>query len=151
MSVLPFSPTIGGMATVRIKIAAVLIALCASLALGACGSETGDDTAADGASDGASESTSESPTETPSESSTEPGALPECADVWVDGQVLPKDYTACTSEGETITPVKKKCGYGSAFLEQDGQFFAMLGNPITDAGDLETSEAYQQLLATCQA
>lgn len=143
------------MATVRIKIAAVLIAVGAGFTLGACGSESGDDVAADGTS----ASSSESPTETPTESSTdastdastEPGALPECADVWVDGQVLPQDYKACTSEGETIKPVKKKCGYGSTFLEQDGQFFAMSGNEITDAGDLETSDVYQQLLATCQA
>lgn len=137
------------MATVRIKTAAVLVALCASVVLGACGTENGDDTAADSAS----ESTSESPSETPSESdtSTEPGALPECSDVWVDGQVLPEDYTACTSEGETIKPAKRRCGYGASFLEQDGQFYAMLGKPVTDAGDLETSEEYQQLLTTCQA
>lgn len=137
------------MATVRIKTAAVLVALCASVVLGACGTEDGDDPAADSAS----ESTSESPSETPSESdtSTEPGALPECSAVWVDGQVLPEDYTACTSEGETIKPAKRKCGYGASFLEQDGQFYAMLGQPITDAGDLETSEEYQQLLTTCQA
>ncbi len=137
------SLTIGGMATLRIKIAAVLVALCATFALGACGDESGTDEA--------SESTSESTTETPSESPTEPGALPECSDVWVDGQDLPKDYTACTTEGETIKPAKKKCGYGATFYEQDGRFFAMLGNVITDAGDLETSDEYQQLLATCQA
>jgi hypothetical protein len=137
------SLTISVMATLRIKISAVLVALCATFALGACGNETDPDEA--------SESTSESPTETPTETSTEPGALPECADVWVDGQDLPKDYTACTSEGETIKPAKKKCGYGATFYEQDGRFFAMRGNAITDAGDLETSEKYQQLLTTCQA
>ena len=144
------SLTIDGMATVRIKTAAVLVALCASFALGACGTENGDDTASD--------TTSESPTETPTsseteapETSTEPGALPECADVWVDGQTLPADYTACTTDGETIKPEKRKCGYGATFLEQDGQFYAMKGQPITDAGDLETSDEYQQLLATCQA
>ena len=127
----------------------MLVALCAMTALAACGDEGDADTASD--------PTSESTTETPAErrdahrDATEPGALPECADVWVDGQDLPKDYTACTSDGETIKPVKKKCGYGATFLEQDGRFFAMKGNVITDAGDLETSEEYQQLLATCQA
>jgi hypothetical protein len=131
------------MATLRTKIAAALVALCATVALGACGDDSGPD--------GASESTSESPSESPSETSTEPGALPECADVWVDGQDLPADYTACTTDGETIKPVKRACGYGAKFLEQDGRFYAMKGNQITDAGDLETSEEYQQLLATCQA
>jgi hypothetical protein len=131
------------MATLRTKIAAALVALCATVALGACGDDSGPD--------GASESTSESPSESPSETSTEPGALPECADVWVDGQDLPADYTACTTDGETIKPVKRACGYGAKFLEQDGRFYAMKGNQITDAGDLESSEEYQQLLATCQA
>lgn len=137
------SLTIGDMATLRIKIAAVLVALCATVALGACGNDAGPEEA--------SESTSESPSESPSETSTEPGALPDCADVWVDGQDLPKDYQACTTDGETIKPVKRTCGYGAKFLEQDGRFYAMLGNRITDAGDLETNEEYQQLLATCQA
>ncbi|UUZ58133.1 hypothetical protein [Nocardioides sp. B-3] len=105
----------------------------------------------DRATDPSSETTSETPSESPSEATTEAGALPECADVWVDGQVLPADYTACTTDGETIKPAKKKCGYGATFIEQDGRFFAMKGNEITDAGDLETNADYQQLLATCQS
>ena len=110
-----------------------------------------DDTASDSTSESPTETPASSETETPTETATEPGALPECADVWVDGATLPADYTACTSDGETIKPAKRKCGYGATFLEQDGQFYAMLGQPITDAGDLETSDEYQQLLATCQA
>ena len=141
------SLTIGDMATLRIKIATVLVALCATVALGACGNETGTDEA----SDASSESQSESPSESPTETSTEPGALPECADVWVDGQDLPKDYKACTTDGETIKPVRRTCGYGATFLEQDGRFYAMKGHPVTDAGDLETNDEYQQLLTTCQA
>ncbi len=125
----------------------MLVALCAVTALGACGNEADNDLATDPSSESTSETTSESPSET----TTEPGALPECADVWVDGQELPADYKACTTDGETIKPARKKCGYGATFLEQDGRFFAMKGHPITDAGDLETSAAYQELLATCQA
>lgn len=139
------SLTIDAMATLRIKIAAVLVALCATVALGACGNETDTDQA----SDSTSESTGETPSESPTETSTEP--LPECADVWVDGQDLPKDYKACTTDGETIKPVRHTCGYGATFFEHDGRFFALKGNRITDAGDLETSDEYQQLLTTCQA
>lgn len=137
------------MATVRIKTAAVLIAVCVSFALGGCGTENVDSVA----SDSTSESPNETPasTETPTETTSDPGALPECADVWVDGQILPVDYIACTSDGQAIRPSARKCGYGATFLEQDGQFYAMKGQPITDAGDLETSDEYQQLLATCQA
>lgn len=134
------------MAILGIKLSAAVVAVCATAVLGACGNERDvDETATD--------STSESSSPSPSEPSaaTEPGALPECADVWVAGQDLPKDYKACQSEGETIKPVKRPCGYGATFFEQDGRFFAMKGNEITDAGDLETNEDYQQLLATCQA
>lgn len=134
------------MASLRIRLVALLVAVFTVTALAACGNEADTDRA----SDTSSESPSETPSESPSEA-TEPGALPECADVWVDGQDLPKDYTACTTDGETIKPAKKTCGYGATFIEQDGRFFAMKGNAITDAGDLETSEEYQQLLATCQA
>lgn len=135
------------MASLRIRLAAVLVALFTMTALSACGNEADTDSA----TDTSSEASSETPSESPSEATTEPGALPECADVWVDGQDLPADYTACTTDGETIKPAKKKCGYGSTFIEQDGRFFAMKGNPITDAGDLETNAEYQQLLTTCQA
>ncbi|MEO5665681.1 MAG: hypothetical protein ABIR39_20625 [Nocardioides sp.] len=135
------------MANLRIRLSAVLVALCAMTALAACGNEAD----ADRASDPSSEAASETPSESPSDATTEPGALPDCASVWVDGQELPADYTACTTDGETIKPARKKCGYGATFIEQDGRFFAMKGNVITDAGDLETNEEYQQLLATCQA
>jgi hypothetical protein len=138
------SITIDGMATLGTKIASALVALCAATVLGACGTESGGE-------DAATDPTSESPSETTTEASTEPGALPECADVWIDGEDLPKNYTACTTDGETIKPVKRACGYGAKFLEQEGRFFAIKGNRITDAGDLETSDDYQQLLATCQA
>ncbi|MCW2834925.1 MAG: hypothetical protein JWN68_2878 [Nocardioides sp.] len=137
------SITIGTMATLGTKIASVLVALCAATVLGACGSESGSD---DTAADPTSQPTSESPS-----TSAEPSALPECADVWVDGADLPKDYTACTTDGVTVKPVKRTCGYGAKFLEQEGRFFAIKGNRITDAGDLETSEEYQQILAACQA
>ena len=133
------------MATLRTKLASVLVALCAATVLGACGNETGTDETS------ATDPTSEASPSPADETSTEVGSLPECADVWVDGQDLPKDYTACSTDGETVKPVKRTCGYGAKFLEQDGRFYAMAGNQITDAGDLETSDEYQQLLATCQA
>ena len=135
------------MATLRIKIATVLVALGATVALGACGNDTGTDQA----SESTSQSPSESPSESPADTSTEPGALPECSDVWIDGQDLPKDYKACTTDGETVKPVRHTCGYGATFFEHEGRFFALLGNRITDAGDLESSDEYQQLLTTCEA
>lgn len=146
------SITINDMATLGTKIASALVALCAAIVLVACGNETGvEDTATEPTSQSPSESPSETTAETATETASEPGAVPECAEVWVDGEDLPEDYTACTTDGETIKPVKRACGYGAKFLEQEGRFFAIKGNRITDAGDLETSEEYRQLLATCQA
>lgn len=133
------------MASLRTKLASVLVTLCAVTVLGACGEESG------GGETSATDPTSQASPSPAEETPTESGGLPECADVWVDGQDLPKDYTACSTDGETIKPVKRTCGYGAKFLEQDGRFYAMAGKQVTDAGDLETSEEYQQLLATCQA
>lgn len=138
------SITIVSMATLGTKIASALVALCAATVLGACGSESDTD-------DAATDPTSQPTSESPSEPSTDAGGLPECADVWVDGADLPAGYTACTTDGETIEPVKRACGYGAKFLEQDGRFFAIKGSRITDAGELETNEEYQQILAACQA
>ncbi len=117
--------------------------------LTSCGNEADGEAGSESASDPSS-SSSQSPSESTSESA-DPGTSTECADIWIDGQELPEDYTSCTADGETIKPAKKPCGYGATFLEQDGRFYAMKGGPITDAGDLETNEEYQQLLATCQA
>ncbi|QIK75623.1 hypothetical protein [Nocardioides piscis] len=132
------------MATQPNRIVAALVALLATAALSACGddSEVAPTTR---------ESASDSPSVSSSESPLPDGAIPECADVWVDGATLPKDYTACTSDGETVKPVKRTCGFGAKLLEHDGRYFAMLGKPISDAGDLETNDDYQQLLSSCQA
>ncbi len=135
------------MAILPKSLATAFVAVCAAAVLVACGTENGAESAADPSSESPSSSQSEAPTEI----ATTPGALPQCADVWVDGETLPADYTACTTDDETIKPVKRMCGFGRPLLEQDGRFYAMKGQQINDVGDLETSDQYQQLLASCQA
>ncbi len=144
MAALGKSFTIDPMATLRTKLASTVAALCAATVLGGCGSDSDTDERAEDPS-------SQAPTSSTTESPTEAGGLPDCDAVWVDGQDLPNYYTACTTGGETIKPVSRKCGYGAKFLEQDGRFYAMAGHQVTDAGDLKTDEDYQKLLATCQA
>ena len=91
----PKSFTIDCMATLRTKLASAIVALCTATVLGACGNESGT-------AETASEPTSESSPSPAEETSTDSGGLPECAEVWVDGQDLPKDYTACSADGETV-------------------------------------------------
>ena len=131
------------MANQQGRIVAVLVALCATAVLSACGDDSE-------VSPTTRESTSQAPSESPSEPLAD-GAIPECSDVWVAGAELPKDYTSCMSDGETVKPVKHRCGFGAMLLEHDGRYFGMLGKPVSDAGDLATNEDYQQLLASCQA
>lgn len=129
--------------------------LLGSSVLGACGNESGDEQASDTSS---TESTSETPSETPSESGTpaEPATdpangLPVCEDVWVDGLDLPKDYTACSQDGEAVKPEKKMCGFGSPMIIHADRFYALRGNRVNDVGDTATSEQFQSALAACQA
>lgn len=139
------------------RMALAVVALSTALALSACGDE---ELVTPTASDPSSATTSASPTETsetpeaaePTETPTiEKGTTPECSQVWVDQQIMPIGYRACAQDGETIKPVKHKCGFGATLLTHDDRFFAIQGLPITDAEDLETSEQFQQLLSSCQA
>jgi hypothetical protein len=133
--------------------------LCAvvlgSSVLGACGSESGADQASESTSPESSttESPTESPTETaPAEPATDPAnGLPVCADVWVDGLDLPKDYTACSEDGTVVKPEKKMCGFGSPMIIHADRFYALRGNRVNDVGDTATSEQFQSALAACQA
>jgi hypothetical protein len=133
--------------------------LCAvvlgSSVLGACGSESGADQASESTSPESSttESPTESPTETaPAEPATDPAnGLPVCADVWVDGLDLPKDYTACSEDGTAVKPEKKMCGFGSPMIIHAERFYALRGNRVNDVGDTATSEQFQSALAACQA
>jgi hypothetical protein len=133
--------------------------LCAvvlgSSVLGACGSESGADQASESTSPESSttESPTESPTETaPAEPATDPAnGLPVCADVWVDGLDLPKDYTACSEDGTAVKPEKKMCGFGSPMIIHADRFYALRGNRVNDVGDTATSEQFQSALAACQA
>ena len=74
-----------------------------------------------------------------------------CADVWVDGLDLPKDYTACSEDGTAVKPEKKMCGFGSPMIIHADRYYALRGNRVNDVGDTATSEQFQSALAACQA
>ena len=122
--------------------------------LGACGTEQGEEQASESSSTESTESPSETPTDTgtPAEPATDPAnGLPVCADVWVDGLDLPKDYTACSEDGTAVKPEKKMCGFGSPMIIHADRYYALRGNRVNDVGDTATSEQFQSALAACQA
>jgi hypothetical protein len=126
--------------------------------LGACGTEQGEEQASGTASESSSTESTESPSETPSDTGTpaEPATdpangLPVCADVWVDGLDLPKDYTACSEDGTAVKPEKKMCGFGSPMIIHADRYYALRGNRVNDVGDTATSEQFQSALEACQA
>ena len=127
--------------------------------LGACGTEQDEEQASGTASESSSEpGTTESPSETPTDTGTpaEPATdpangLPVCADVWVDGLDLPKDYTACSEDGTAVKPEKKMCGFGSPMIIHADRYYALRGNRVNDVGDTATSEQFQSALEACQA
>ena len=122
--------------------------------LGACGTEQGEEQASESSSTESTESPSETPSDTgtPAEPATDPAnGLPVCADVWVDGLDLPKDYTACSEDGTAVKPEKKMCGFGSPMIIHADRYYALRGNRVNDVGDTATSEQFQSALEACQA
>lgn len=128
-----------GMSALTSRIARVAGVVCVAFLIGACGTDTGrsDDSSA---SEPASSSTA-----------SEASGLPECSEVWVDGQDLPLDYKACSEDGQKVEPVSRMCGFGRPMVEHDGRFYAMPGNRINDMGDLSTSKQYKQAKRACLA
>jgi hypothetical protein len=121
----------------RSALAAVL------LLMAGCGDDEG--TTADDPAD--ETTTSQEP------SATEPSAtgLPACADVWVAGADLPRNYRGCEQDGEEIKADKHPCSYGAAIVEFDDRFYAVTGKQINEVPSLTESDQYQRALSACQA
>jgi len=105
----------------------------------------------DAAEDPAGESpSSQAPSATDSTSEPAPD-LPMCADVWVAGAKLPRDYRGCEQDGEAIQAAKHPCSYGSAIVEFDDRFYAVTGKQVNEVPSLIDSEQFKQALSACQA
>ncbi len=106
----------------------------------------------DAAEDPAGESpSSQAPSATDSTSEPPAPDLPMCADVWVAGAKLPRDYRGCEQDGEAIQAAKHPCSYGSAIVEFDDRFYAVTGKQINEVPSLIDSEQFKQALSACQA
>jgi hypothetical protein len=116
------------------------------LAVG-CGDDDGD-----AAEDPAGESpSSQSPSATDGGSEPPAPDLPPCADVWVAGATLPRDYRGCEQDGEAVRADKHQCSYGSAIVEYADRFYAVSGKQINEVPSLTDSEQFKQALSACQA
>jgi hypothetical protein len=121
----------------RSALAAAVLVLAAG-----CGDDGGGT-----AEDPADDTTSQQSGATDGTSSTD---LPPCADVWVAGATLPRDYRGCEQDGEAVKPDKHPCSYGSTIVEFADRFYAVSGKQINEVPSLTDSEQYQQALSACQ-
>ena len=78
--------------------------------------------------------------------------VPECKGIWVEGNVLPRDYEGCVGEGgDLVMASPLACADGSQFTTHEGKFFARLGGTvITGPGTSpETAATYSRALDDC--
>lgn len=126
---------------VRSALAAAVLLLSAG-----CG-----DDGEDAAEDPAGESPSSQAPSSDDGSDSPSSDLPACADVWVAGDTLPRDYRGCQEDGEAIKPDKHPCSYGTAIVEYADRFYAVSGKHINEVPSLAESQQYKQALSACQA
>ena len=114
--------------------AAVAVAL---VALTGCGENTrGQD--AEGASSPASPSAS--------------NGAPDCADVWRDGEELPRAYAGCNSDEGFVAAEKLGCSSGQRMVSYGDHFYAVLGGTIHGTeSPLEDDRGYRDAVASCRA
>jgi len=64
-------------------------------------------------------------------------ALPDCQEVWIDGQQLAADYSGCRRGGRVVEPNLRECtnDAGNQLAIYDERFFAVLGGRITEVHD----------------
>jgi hypothetical protein len=64
-------------------------------------------------------------------------ALPDCQEVWVDGQQLDADYSGCLRGGRVVKPNLRDCtnDVGNQLAIYNKRFFAVLGGQITEVHD----------------
>lgn len=129
-------------------------ALLAGLLLG-CGSDSdgSEPIARDGSTSASSDSGSPSPSEaSPSDTSSALPDWPACAQVWVEGENLPKPYDGCLDGDQAVAAQARKCSAGVQLVSYAGRFWGVPGHRISKAdGALRSDAEFQRTLATCQA
>lgn len=76
--------------------------------------------------------------------------LPDCADVWVEGNVLPKKYRGCEDAKGKVSKSVRGCSIGSKLGQYGDQYYAILGRDIVRAlPSRNENQDYLDLLETC--
>lgn len=134
-------------------------AIACSLLLSGCGGDdsTGDAdepaTASSSPTDAAT--TTEAGTATASPPPAEPTtsaapALPDCAEVWVEGKRIPKPYRGCLEDDGRVSKSLKGCSMGASLAQYGKRFYGIPGRPVVRATpDRNHDQTYLDLLATC--
>ena len=125
-----------------------LVICTATTLLLLAGCTSGSD--ADG-SDGSDVSLTD-PDETPSPAAPEAApSSPECAFVWVAGQVLPNDYTGCQSDGREGSQDVVECTDGASLIVYLDRFYGITGDEIIEPADapLQDTEEYGETYSAC--
>ena len=125
----------------RSALAAAVLVLAAG-----CGDDDGD-AAADPAGD---DSTSQSPSDSDGSAGQPEIDLPACAEVWVGGARLPRNYHGCEQDGAAVKADKHECSYGASIIEFDDRFYAVNGKTINEVPSLTDSEQFHRALNACQ-
>lgn len=73
--------------------------------------------------------------------------LPDCSEVWVDGETLDPEYSGCQVDGQPELPSPVQCESGDQLISYDDAFFAAAGGEITEA-PTDSSE-YAAALEEC--
>jgi hypothetical protein len=72
-------------------------------------------------------------------------SMPTCSEVWVEGKVLPADYTGCVDEGGVlqVSQIKDCSSIDGSFTTFHQDFYAVLGQQIhSDVKSQEYKQAY---------
>lgn len=136
--------------TPRLLLATLALPLALLTACGDEGSSVAEDSAssAESGSPGASDTPTESPA-APETSAPAPSG-PPCAEVWVDGQSLPRGYTGCVQDGSLVKADPLGCSSGQKIVRFEDRFWAYGGGPITETRGLMKDDEYAAEVAICR-
>ncbi|MFC5727916.1 MULTISPECIES: hypothetical protein [Nocardioides] len=129
--------------------------LASSLALSGCGGDTtgeaGGPTASSSTpSSSAGTDTPTAATSSPAETTSAAPALPDCAEVWVEGKRIPKPYRGCLEDDGRVSKSLHGCSMGASLAQYGKRFYGIPGRPAVRATpDRNHDQTYLDLLATC--
>lgn len=124
---------------------AILVMSCLLFAGCTAGSGSGGEPNAE-----ASSAQTSSPDASPPTATSKP-AGPDCQAIWKPGQLLPKDYTSCTVDGQEGAQEVIACKDGSSLVIYRDELYAVTGTPVIepDVAPLQDTAEYGEAYSNC--